>query len=602
LVLAEELAKQQRSISVAEFFEKNKHLLGFDSPTRGIITTVKEAVDNALDACEEAQVLPDLFVGIRKVDREIYRIIVEDNGPGIVPSQVPYVFGKLLYGSRFHQIKQSRGQQGIGISAAVLYAQLTTGVPATVMSRTGAQEPAHRFELMIRTENEPDVVLHEEIAWDRTHGTRVEIEFRSTLAAKKRLLDYLRYTAVVNPHARMRADIDGESFLFERVIEEVPPCAKAIAPHPHGIEFGMLKRMAGTSELPLERFLIEEFSRVGKKTAEDIIRAIDTDPSVPAASLSSQQLKAVLAKMQTMPIPPPPASRCLSPIGEDLIRQGLDKEFQLDFVKARTRSSRVYSGHPFVVEAALGYGGRLPTEGPGQILRFANRVPLLYQQGGCAITGAIAGINWRAYNLSQQGLPTGPVLILVHVASTNVPFTSESKDAIAAIPEIEHEIVLALQDLGRELKTFLNRRDRNRQQEDRARAVCSIIPDIAAKVSEIVELPPVNTTPIEGRIMHRLIAKKRTVDGIVEITANNFTSKAVDLTLFHLSPDSAGDASEAPVFIDRVGDEYHKIWKFSLPPDGEWSVRYRGACGGTFDVRGVDESVKVVVVDCDIET
>ena len=139
MVLAEELAKQQRSISVAEFFEKNKHLLGFDSPTRGVITTIKEAVDNALDACEEAQVLPDIYISIKKTGPEIFRIIVEDNGPGIVPAQVPFVFGKLLYGSRFHQIRQTRGQQGIGISAAVLYAQLTSGLATVVISRTGAK-------------------------------------------------------------------------------------------------------------------------------------------------------------------------------------------------------------------------------------------------------------------------------------------------------------------------------------------------------------------------------------------------------------------------------------------------------------------------------
>ncbi len=139
MVLADELAKQQRSISVAEFFEKNKHLLGFDSPTRGVITTIKEAVDNALDACEEAQVLPDIYISIKKTGPDIFRIIVEDNGPGIVPAQVPFVFGKLLYGSRFHQIRQTRGQQGIGISAAVLYAQLTSGLPTVVISRTGSK-------------------------------------------------------------------------------------------------------------------------------------------------------------------------------------------------------------------------------------------------------------------------------------------------------------------------------------------------------------------------------------------------------------------------------------------------------------------------------
>ncbi len=600
MVLAEDLAKQQRSISVAEFFEKNKHLLGFDSPTRGIITTIKEAVDNSLDACEEAQVLPDIYVAVARLEKDVFRIVVEDNGPGIVPENVPFVFGKLLYGSRFHQIRQSRGQQGIGISAAVLYAQLTTGVPTRIISRTGARTPAHYFELMIKTEtNDPDVRVHREIEWDRMHGTRVEIEFKATLAAKKRLLDYLRYTAVVNPHARIRGEIDGEPYTFERVSDEVPPCPKAIAPHPHGIEFGLLKRMAEASNARLEDFLVEGFSRVGKKSAEEILGVAGLKGSKKASALSSQELKVLLDAMQAVQVPPPPASLCLSPIGEELIVQGIEKEYQVDFIKARTRKSSVHSGHPFIVEAALGFGGKLPAEGQAQILRFANRVPLLYQQGACAITNAVSGVNWKAYNLSQQGLPTGAVMVLVHVASTNVPFTSESKDAVAAIPEIEKEVTLALQELGRELKTYLNRRDRSRQQEDRARAICSIIPDIAAKVCEIVEQPPVDTAPLEGRIMRRLVAKKRTLDGQVELAVHNYTAKPVALTLYLFSPDAAEDADPKPEFVDRLGDDYTKVWKCALEPETSWTARYAGVGGGTLDVRGVDDKVKVVV-DLDV--
>ncbi len=320
MVLAEDLAKQQRSISIAEFFEKNKHLLGFDSPpTRGIITTIKEAVDNALDACEESEVLPpDIFVGIKRVDAEVYRITVEDNGPGIVPENVPLVFGKLLYGSRFHQIRQSRGQQGIGISAAVLYAQLTTGIPTLVVSRTGgAKARAHRFELMIKTEtNEPEIVSHEEIDWDRTHGTRIEIQFKSTLAAKKRLADYLRLTAIVNPHARITADIDGEVTTFERVSGEVPPCPKPILPpHPHGIEFGgALKRIAAASTGTVEEFLVGSFSRVGKKTADEMIALAKLKPSRKVNKLDADELKRLLEAMQAVKVPaPPPAQQCLSP-------------------------------------------------------------------------------------------------------------------------------------------------------------------------------------------------------------------------------------------------------------------------------------------------
>ena len=600
MAIAEDLAKQQRSISVAEFFEKNKHLLGFDSPTRGIITTIKEAVDNALDACEEAEVLPDIFVGVRKVDTEVYRITVEDNGPGIVPKNIPFVFGKLLYGSRFHQIRQSRGQQGIGISAAVLYAQLTTGTPALVISRTGAREKAHRFELMIKTEtNEPEIVSHEEIDWDRTHGTRLEIQFKSTLAAKKRLLDYLRLTAIVNPHARVTADIDGEVTTFERVASEVPPCPKPILPHPHGIEFGALKRLADASDGTVEEFLIGSFSRVGKKTADEIIGIAKLKPTRKVKRLDADELKRLLDAMQSVKVPAPPAQQCLSPIGEDLICRGLEKEIQLDFVRARTRPSAVHGGHSFIIEAAIGYGGKLPAEGNAQLFRFANRVPLLYQQGACAITNAVSQVNWKSYGLSQQGLPAGPALIMVHVASTNVPFTSESKDAVASIPEIEREIVLVLQELGRELKAYLSRRERKKQQDDRARAICSIIPEIAAKVSEIVELPLVDTSPIEGKIMRKVVAKKRTSDGKVRIEVNNYTAREVALTLYNLSRDAAEDAEPRPDFVDDIGGEYNKVWRCTLGAGEAWQVVYTGAGDGTLDLRGVEDNRKVVV-DLDV--
>jgi len=600
MVLAEELAKQQRSISVAEFFEKNKHLLGFDSPTRGVITTIKEAVDNALDACEEAQVLPDIYISIKKTGPEIFRIIVEDNGPGIVPAQVPFVFGKLLYGSRFHQIRQTRGQQGIGISAAVLYAQLTSGLPTVVISRTGVKEQAHKFGIQIKIEtNEPDVISEQPFEWDRIHGTRVQIEFKSTMSAKKKLLEYLRYTSIVNPHARFRVELDDEAFTFERVSQEVIACPVAIQPHPHGIEFGQLKRMAAASDEKLIDFLVNGFSRVGKKTAQEMCDRAGLKVTAKVAGLSADELKNLLAAMQAVAVPAPPTSQCLSPIGEDLIRRGLDKEFQMDFVAARTRPSSVYSGHPFVVEAAIGYGGRLEAEGNATILRFANRVPLMYQQGACAITECIANVNWKSYNISQQGLPLGPVLILVHVASTNVPFTSESKDAIADIPEIEKEIVLALQDLGRELKTFLSRRDRNKLAEDRARAVCAVIPEIAAKVSEIVEKPVVDTTPIEGRLMRKLIAKKWTRDGKVTIEVNNYTASDVEISVYDISADNAADADMPPAFSTEMDGQFTKVWKMAIPKQTVWRVTYTGKGGGMLDIRGIEDNKKMVV-DLDV--
>jgi DNA topoisomerase-6 subunit B len=600
VVLADELAKQQRSISVAEFFEKNKHLLGFDSPTRGVITTIKEAVDNALDACEEAQVLPDIFISIKKTGNDIFRIIVEDNGPGIVPAQVPFVFGKLLYGSRFHQIRQTRGQQGIGISAAVLYAQLTSGLPTVVISRTGHKESAHRFEIQIKIEtNEPDIIAEGPFEWDRIHGTRVQIEFRSTMAAKKKLIEYLRYTSVVNPHARFRVELDDEAFTFERVSQEVIACPVAIQPHPHGIEFGQLKRMAVASEEKLLEFLINGFSRVGKKSAQDMCDQAGLKATLKVRGLSTEELKALLAAMQAVAVPAPPSSQCLSPIGEELIRRGLDKEFQMDFVAARTRPSSVFSGHSFMVEAAIGYGGKLPAEGNAIILRFANRVPLMYQQGACAITECISRVNWKSYNISQQGLPTGPILILVHVASTNVPFTSESKDAIASIPEIEKEIVLALQDLGRDLKLFVSRRDKGKLAEDRARAVCAIIPEIAEKVSEIVEKPLVDTSPIEGKLMRKLIVKRWTRNGTVTIELANYSGFDGEISVYDISADNAADAVPKADFVSDMDGQFTKVWKIVVPPKESSRISYAGKGGGILEIRGIDDAKKMVV-DLDV--
>jgi len=600
MVLADELAKQQRSISVAEFFEKNKHLLGFDSPTRGVITTIKEAVDNALDACEEAQVLPDIFISIKKVSNDIFRIIVEDNGPGIVPAQVPFVFGKLLYGSRFHQIRQTRGQQGIGISAAVLYAQLTSGVPTIVISRTGAKESAYKCEIQIKIEtNEPDIISQQPFEWDRIHGTRVQIEFKSTMSAKKKLLEYLKYTSIVNPHARFTVELDEEAFTFDRVSHEIIACPVAIQPHPHGIEFGQLKRMAAASDQKLIDFLVEGFSRVGKKSAQEICDKAGLKSTVKAKGLAAHELKALLAAMQEVSVPAPLSTQCLSPIGEELIRRGLDKEFQMDFVAARTRPSSVFSGHSFVVEAAIGYGGKLPPEGNAMILRFANRVPLMYQQGACAITSCISNVNWKLYNISQQGLPAGPLIILVHVASTNVPFTSESKDAIASIPEIEKEIVLALQDLGRDLKLFVSRRDKNKVAEDRARAVCAIIPEIAAKVSEIVEKPLVDTSPIEGKLMRKVIAKKWTHDGKVTIELSNYTGHEGEIAIYDISSDTAADAFPKADFTSEMDNQFTKVWKALIPPQTVWRVSYSGNGGGLLDIRGIDDNKKMVV-DLDV--
>ncbi|MDO5846506.1 MAG: DNA topoisomerase VI subunit B, partial [Methanocorpusculum sp.] len=376
-------------------------------------------------------------------------------------------------------------------------------------------------------------------------------------------------------------------------------CPVAIKPHPYGIELGVLKRMAAVSNLPLNVFLTESFSKVGPKTALEICRNAKLPEEAVASTLTLDGLAQLLDGMQTTKIPAPTASQCLSPITEELIVKGMEKEFELDFIKARTRPGSVFGGHSFIVEAAIGYGGKLSSDGQATLLRFANRVPLLYQQGACAITDAVQTVNWKNYGVSQQGLPMGPILILVHVAATNVPFTSESKDAVASVPEVEKEIILALQELGRDLKTFLSRREKNKLQDDRARAICAVIPLIAVKVGEIVELPAPDTSLIEGRIMRRVVLKKKTSGGQIMIHIDNYTTKEQAITLYDISSDNAADASVPPTFVSEMEGEFTKMWKFTLASGESFEVTYAGAGGGMITMQGVAEALKVEV-DLDV--
>ncbi|HET8734003.1 MAG TPA: DNA topoisomerase VI subunit B, partial [Anaeromyxobacteraceae bacterium] len=338
---AEQMASRQREISISEFFTKNRHLLGFDNPSKALLTTIKEAVDNSLDACEEAGILPELTIEVRdlglgpKGDGELTKgegrfvVVVEDNGPGIVKAQVPKIFGKLLYGSKFHRLKQSRGQQGIGISAAAMYGQLTTGRPIRVTSRTGKGKPAHQFEIQIDTrKNDPTVVADEALKdWHQEHGTRVELEIVADWRTGQRFVNrYVEHTALANPHATVHyVRPRQERLTFPRATEELPREALEIKPHPHGVELGALMLMAAESKShDVKGFLQTAFSRVSPQVAGEILRNAGLKERVRPRevgedrALAEKLHKGILATKIMAP-----STGCLSPIGDTLMRRGL---------------------------------------------------------------------------------------------------------------------------------------------------------------------------------------------------------------------------------------------------------------------------------------
>lgn len=521
-----ELASRQRDISVSEFFLKNRHLLGFDTPAKALVTAVKEAVDNALDACEEAGILPEITVQVRDRDGKS-RVVVEDNGPGIVESQIARIFGKLLYGSKFHKLSQSRGQQGMGISAAGMYGQLTVGKPLHIISRIKGDRLASEMYVSIDTaKNQPDIHRKKRLEWDRRHGTRVEMEMEGHYQKGPHSIEvYLKQTAIANPHLTIvYQDTQGKQTLFARSTKKLPPRPTEIKPHPYGIELGRLIQMlSSTTSRTLLRFLVDEFSCVGKKTALKIIdlarKQSDrrlSDRSYPRhiARAQAAALHKAIQKTRIMA----PRTDCIVPIGEKSLLEGLHKELEADYYTVTTRPAAAYRGNPFQVEVGIAYGhagdadveveasGHMrkkqaheesaaehliaQKDEPIRLLRFANRVPLLYQQASCAINKAAIQTNWRAYGLHQAkgALPIAPMAILVHVASVWVPYTSESKEAIEPYPEILKEIKLGLQQCARKLAHYLHHEMHLRQEYDRRTYIEKYLPHIGIALQDILVL------------------------------------------------------------------------------------------------------------------
>jgi DNA topoisomerase-6 subunit B len=490
---AGEMARRQREISISEFFTKNRHLLGFDNPHKALLTTVKEGVDNSLDACEEADILPELTVRIEPATGENrYRVIMEDNGPGIVRKQIPRIFGKLLYGSKFHRLKMSRGQQGIGISAAGMYGHLTTGNPTCVLSRVAGAKEAHYYEIVIDTKtNEPRVLRDEPRTWEVPHGTRVTIELEATYRKGRLSVDeYLEETAIANPHVSISYFApDRREIRYERLTDVMPEEPREIRPHPYGIELGMLiKMLHDTKARRLSSFLQSDFSRVSARVANEVCQTAKLSEKARPSRIAREEAEVLLKAIRNTRIMNPPLN-CVSPIGEEQLLAGLKGRVPADFYTAITRNPTVYRGNPFLVEAAIAYGGQLPADGTAQLYRLANRVPLLYQAGACVITQSVNDISWKSYGLQQAtgGPPLGSLLITVHLASVWVPFTSESKEAIAGYPEIEKEIKLALQECGRRLAVFLRRRHREAEEHRKRSYIEMYIPCIGEALQEILE-------------------------------------------------------------------------------------------------------------------
>ncbi|MBW6451338.1 MAG: DNA topoisomerase VI subunit B [DPANN group archaeon] len=544
--IADKLAKQHREISIAEFFERNKHLLGFENLQKSLLTCVREAVDNSLDACEDARILPNIYVELKDLGANKFKIIIEDNGPGIVKANVGKVFGKLLYGGKFN-LKQSRGQQGIGISASVLYAQLTTGKPTKVYSRINDGK-INVYEIHIdTTRNEPDI-LSENVLMGDGHGVRIELDVKGKYTkGKQGIEEYIKQSAIINPYAKIVfIDPTGKQHEYQRVVETLPPLAKDIKPHPKGIELGLFIRMLKmTKSRNLTGFLTTDFSRIGRGTAVQICTDAGVDPKVSPRTVTRDEAESILDQIALSKLQKPPTD-CLSPIGESSMKEGLKKELHPEFLAVVSRPPMVYKGHPFLVEVAMGFGGDIEKEGNAKIIRYANKMPLLYEQSACAITKSIIQMEWKRYSLSQSSgsIPTGPLIISVHLASVWVPYTSEGKEAIASYPPILKELKLALQEAARKLSQYVSKKKKVGLAESRKKT----FETYAAELAEVLSGITGHDAETINKNLQKLIVEK--------IGDTTVSMKGKGIELFN---DEDEETSPKDTFGDKPEDDDDEI-------------------------------------------
>lgn len=587
---AERMAQNQKQVAISEFFEKNKHFLGFDSLVRSLITAVKEAVDNSLDACEEARILPDIRVKVTKIDdkKDIIELQTEDNGPGIPKRSIEKVFGQLLFGSRFHAIRQSRGQQGIGITGVVMYSQLTTGRKTHVRSKIATETSAAVVDIGLDTrKNKATKTNEDREIWELPDGSLKEhgLEITCRMKAKyqrgrQSVHQYLRMTSIVNPHADITfEDPDGEIHHWPRVTERLPRKVESIKPHPHGIHLGTLQRMCTeATDNRMTSFLYKNFSGVSTRAAKELLEAAEIDEKAKPKSMKPEQYRALLEAFmgerllngKAVKLLNPPTN-CLSPIEELLIKKGLSKTIDSRFVTTMTRSPTVTQGNPFQVEVGLIFGEGMAADKPVEVLRFANRVPLMYQQGGCLLTKAIESVDWRQYGLDQaggRGVPKGPAAILVHLASTNVQFTSEAKEALADNEEVLDEVRKAMLEMGRGLRKHLEKKKKMAKTQEKFELVNDIIPAIAAKSASILGRPVPDLAGSITKIMGAVIAESETVwnketkQTDVTITLFNYTSRARAYTILAAWPEKDGAVMEGNANGGRK--EATGVWAWKL--------------------------------------
>ncbi len=493
-----------KAISPAEFFYRNKEIAGFSNPARALYQSVRELVENALDATDAHGILPDIEIRIDrdKVKTYVYRISVKDNGIGIPPQYVPEAFGKVLFSSKY-VLRQTRGMFGLGAKMVVLYGQMTVGEPVEVITSPIGSRRIYAFKIMIDIKENKPVILHR-ASWPKNsdwHGTFVKVAIEGDWGrAKSRIIEYIRRTAIVTPYANITFRTpDGDVYIYRRVTKNMPPPPRETKPHPHGVDLEMLRMMLrSTNAKTLLDFLVMEFQGVGKVTAERFLSRYGFDPGKDPRTLSQAEIEALYKALREYNEFRAPRSDHLSPIGAELIKIGLQAILQPEFVEAVTRKPVVYEGHPIIVEVGIAFGGAIqPSETP-ILFRYANKIPLLYDEKTDVAWKVITeNIDWSYYGVQFPA----PLAILVHICGTKIPYKGVGKESVADVPVIESEIENGVRHVARALKTYLIKKRKEEELQKKAITLVKYIPEIARSLAVFVSKPNPATNGVTQELL-----------------------------------------------------------------------------------------------------
>lgn len=518
--------------STAEYFSKNLQQVGFSSPLKAVLTTLKEAVDNSLDACEQVGIPPEIWVEITKVgagstkNTDLIKIVVEDNGPGIDPDDLAKVFGEYLASSKFGKGQCSRGQQGIGISAATTWAQLTNAKGAFVQTKTSKMRKALKGQVDVDIKSNTGILRNKEtFDWkNKEHGTRVEftIDGRVQLNGDGGLITYLEGSVLVNPHLTLNYKLlDNEPVRIERVTEEVPSLPGATLPHPHTFKLGeFITHATLFGKVTVANFLKTGFSRVTDQTIKDFVskglpKALLDKP---LTSLKDEDYKKIFQAVQNTELMAPSTKSVLT-VGEESLSKSIQRLGEVDFFSVVTRKPTICDFKPVSVEVALARfkNRNLEADEPVTLLRFANRVPLQFDKSGCAITWAIESVNWKSYGVSQpkKSLPIGPYIFAVSIVSPFIKFKNASKETIDASEELVEEIRRALMQAGQKLSRHIKRESKEA--------------DLERKLAHIEQFGPILVDVLVRMTKSNAARKKKAEEGLRKLLGRDSDAAMADL-------------------------------------------------------------------------